>query len=378
MQISTVSDIDNAFQIPVRQGLIWFLPLREEFYGGSRAVATFSEAMRCILLTLVVLIACKDHKPEQPPPPPPPHDGVTLVQPGTAPLQVLRYRLTKGVKTTSELVYDFDAQNTDPAADPAKPVEGQTGTSPTLLVTLETEVEDILADGTAKLRVTVVKTRVRDQAGSQVTSDLVSAQATVAEGVVLTETLAPDGEVSNAHVEDASKLTGKARARVDSLLQSLQHVAMRLPTEPVGIGAIWRERKPLPEGGIRAISEATYTLTSITGTTIGYTSTGRASGGAQTIEEDGMKVEVTNPRGHSDAKGSVDLSRYALEVTAKSTFSAAMTVEAPKGTPGAGSSTVAVTVAVQLTPAAVQPAGAAPEPAAEASGGPAQGAHNAP
>jgi len=334
--------------------------------------------MRCLLLTLVVLIACKDHKPEQPPPPPPPHDGVTLLQPGTAPLQVLRYRLAKGVKTTSELVYDIDAQNTDPADGSATPPEGQPGASPTLIVTLDTVVEDVLADGTAKLRLTVVKTRVRDQAGSQATSDLVSAQATAAEGVVLTETLAPDGEISNAHVEEASKLTGKAKERVDNLIQSLEHVAMRLPAEPVGIGATWRERKPLPEGGIRAISETTYTLTSITGTTFAYTSIGRATGGTQTIEEDGVKVEVTNPRGHSETKGSVDLSRYALEVSSKSTFSAAMNVDAPNGTPGAGPSTVAVTVAVQLTPAADPPAGAMPEPGSEPSGQPPQGAHNAP
>jgi len=339
--------------------------------------------MRCILLTLVVLIACKDHKPEQPPPPPPPHDGVTLLQPGTAPLQVLRYRLTKGVKTTSELVYDFDARNTDPADANTKPVEGQTGTSPTLIVTLETVVEDVLTDGTAKLRMTVVKTQVRDQPGSQVSSDLVSAQATAAEGVVLTETLAPDGEISNARVEDASKLSVKARTRADSLIQSLEHVAMRLPAEPVGIGATWQERKPLPEGGIRAISEATYTLTSITGTTFAYTSTGRATGGTQTIEEDGMKVEVTNPRGHSETKGSVDLTRYALEVTSKSTFSAAMSVDAPNGTSGAGPSTVAVTVAVQLTPEAPSPVNPppavnAPAASADSSGEPAQGAHSAP
>ena len=348
--------------------------------------------MRYLLLTLVVLSACKDHKPEQPPPPPPPHDGVTLIQPGTPPLQVLRYRLTKGAKTTSELVYDFEAQDAlnDPSA-PAKragdtPADSQTGSSPTLIVTLETEVQDVLPDGTAKLRMTVVKTRVRDRAGSQVASDVVTDQATAAEGVVITETVAPDGQVSDAHVEAAAKLPGKAQARIDSLIQSLEHVAMRLPTEPIGIGATWRERKPLPEGGIRAISETTYTLTSITGTTVAYTSTGHASGGPQTIEEDGMKVAVTNPRGHSETTGVVDLARYALEVTSKSTFSAAMTVDAPTGTPGAGSSTVAVTVAIQMTPAAAAaaPAAGAPpaEPAgpppAEPAGAPVQGAHNAP
>jgi hypothetical protein len=340
--------------------------------------------MRYLLLTLVVLSACKDHKPEQPPPPPPPHDGVTLIQPGTPPLQVLRYRLTKGAKTTSELVYDFEAQDAlnDPSA-PAKragdtPADSQTGSSPTLIVTLETEVQDVLPDGTAKLRMTVVKTRVRDRAGSQVASDVVTDQATAAEGVVITETVAPDGQVSDAHVEAAAKLPGKAQARIDSLIQSLEHVAMRLPREPIGAGATWIERKPLPEGGIQALIETLYTLTSITGTTIAYTSVGKVTGHSQTIEQDGTTVSVTNPRGRAETHGTIDLARYALDVASTSTFSAAMTIDAPSGTAGAGASTVAVTVGVKMTPtgepAAAASAGSSEPPPAD----PAQGAHKAP
>ena len=69
--------------------------------------------MRCTILTLVALIACQDKKPGPPPPPPPqpPHDGVTLVQPGTAPFQTLRYHLTAGTKTTSELIWDLTAED---------------------------------------------------------------------------------------------------------------------------------------------------------------------------------------------------------------------------------------------------------------------------
>jgi hypothetical protein len=357
-------------------------------------------------LAVLVLVACKDPKPEQPPPPPAPHDGVTLLSPGAAPLQVMRYRLTKGTKTTSELVYDIESktdepgQNRDqphdagsagdagagsaattkgrkPAAKP--PVKGPAdvtaevgGTSPTLIVTLETEVQDVLADGTAKLRVTVVKTAVRERDGSPVPTDLVSGEATATEGVAFLETLAPDGEISDARVDAAAKLPDKARARVDGLLQGLVQSAMRLPHEPIGVGATWIERKRLPEGGIRVLTETTYTLGSITGSTIAYTSNTKVSGGPQTIEQEGLKVEVSDPRGRGETKGTLDLSRYVLDVASTSTFSAAMTVDAPAGTPGAGSSTVAVTVAVKITPtAAAEPATA--EPAAAA-----QGAHNAP
>ena len=53
--------------------------------------------------------ACRDQPPAPAPPPPPPHDGVTLIQPGATPRQVLRYHLAKGTKVTSQLECDADA-----------------------------------------------------------------------------------------------------------------------------------------------------------------------------------------------------------------------------------------------------------------------------
>ena len=312
--------------------------------------------MRRSFLTLLVLLGCQDKKTAPPLPPPPPHDGVTLIQPGAPPYQVLRYRLTKGAKAASELVCDFSVKTDD-----------QTGPMPTLVVDLETTVEDVLADGSARLRVTVVGTAVRDRADSQAASELVRAEAAAMQGVVITETLAPDGMISDSRVATtAAAEPDKPRSQLDSLLRSLEHVAMRLPAEPVGAGATWRERKTLPEGGIRAVSEITYTLVSLTGSTVGYTSVGLSTGGPQTIEQDGMKVEVSNTRGHSEAKGTLDLSRYVLEITTASSFATAMNVVAPAGTPGAGSSSVEIAMAIQVSPTAARPA----EPAAAEPDGP--------
>src|ERR1700759_5136021 len=85
--------------------------------------------MRCALLTLVALSACKDAKPESlPPPPPPVHDGITLLQPGAAPRQLLRYHLTKGDKAISELTYDLDVR-ADEAAGSAASTANTTATS---------------------------------------------------------------------------------------------------------------------------------------------------------------------------------------------------------------------------------------------------------
>jgi hypothetical protein len=312
--------------------------------------------MRCTLLLLVTLIACRDKAPPPPPPPPPPHDGVTLVQPGVPPLQPLRYHLTKGATTTSELVCDVDITSDE-----------QRGPMPTLVVELETTVEDVLGDGSAKLRIAVIGTSVRERAGSAVPSAVMQAQAAAMRGVVITQTLAPDGAVSDAHViapeaprppgasagSGVADAAAKASGRLDQLLRSLARMAMRFPAEPVGAGATWRERRTLPEGGIRAVSEITYTLTSVTGSTLVYAGTGQATGPAQTVEQDGAKIEIADAQGRSEVKGSVDLARYAVEATATSTFSSTMTVIAPDAGPGADRSTIAIAMTFRLAPASV-------------------------
>jgi hypothetical protein len=342
-----------------------------DFFWPIPGICDRLAGMRCALLTIAALIACKDKRPEQPPPPPVPHDGVTLIQAGAAPLRVLRYQLTKGTKTTSELVYDLDARSAGSeigsGSAAGSSAAGEGGPTPTLVFTLDTAVDDVLPDGTAKLRITVVKAQVRDQPSNPSGGDVLRSQAAAAEGVVFTETLAPDGKISDPKVDAQAALPAKARERLDSLIQGLEHVAMQLPSEPIGVGATWKERKPLPAGGIRAMAETTYTLTALTGTTASYTAAGRSTGDAQTVEQDGMKVAVTNPRGHSEIKGTLDLARYVVDVSSKATFAADMNVDAPAGTPGAGSSTVEVTVGIQMAPAAVAPA----EPAA-------QGAQSAP
>src|SRR5689334_7304806 len=133
--------------------------------------------MRRIALMLLTLAACKEKEPE-PPPPAPPHDGVTVVQPGAAPLQPLRYHPTKGVRTTSQLICDLDTR-TDGHDDPM----------PTVVVDLETVVEDVLADGTAKLRLTILQTAARERPGMAITLDLVRDQLAAMQGIAFTETL---------------------------------------------------------------------------------------------------------------------------------------------------------------------------------------------
>jgi hypothetical protein len=257
---------------------------------------------------------------------------------------------------------------------------------PTMGVSFETAVEDVLPDGAAKLRITLLGVTVRDRPGSAVPSDMVQGQAEALRGVVITETLAPDGKVSDSHVEPAAALPDNAREQLDTLSRNLEQITMQLPREPVGPGARWRQRKALPDGGIHAVADTTYTLTSLRGSAVGYTSTGAASGDSQIIEQDGAKVRVTDTHGHSETTGSVDLSRYIPTITSTSIFATTLTMIAEDGGPAGPPSQIEISTAIQLTPTAAAPAVAGTSvPQAENAGsaagsrdGSAQGAHKAP
>jgi len=314
--------------------------------------------MRLGPLTLIMLIACRD-KPPPPappaPPPAPPQDGVVLVHSGTAPLQPLRYHLTRGMTTASELVYDLDVKT-----------DGKPGPVPTLVVELETVVEDVRPDGTAKLRITVVGTAVRAPAASETAAAQLHSEAAAIQGVSISELLAPDGAVSDAQTTAAGTLPDAARAQLDTLIRGLSQAAARLPAEPVGLGASWRERRTLPEGGIRVVTETLYVLTARDGDALAYTSTGTSTAVPQTVVQDGTKVEVTDTHGHAEAAGTIDLARHAFELTSSSVFTTTMTIDAPSGTPGAGRSTLEIAMKLQVIaghPGTAPPPGAAPSDA---------------
>lgn len=293
------------------------------------------------------------------PPQAAPHDGVTVINPGTAPLRLLRYHLTKGDKTASELVWDFASQD-----------DGKAEAMPSLIVDFETTVDDVRADGSAVLALRITRTTIRGQdagagsgagagsemgntPGSATSSDLVRGFAQAMQGVTIHEALAPDGGVTDLKVDAPPGLAPALATRLDNLSRGLAQITMKLPGEPVGLTASWRERKTLPDGGIRAVSEATYTLTALTETTLGYQASATMTGPPHTIEQDGVKVEITNTHGQSEVSGAVDLAHYAPQGSLKSSFATTMNIAAPAGTPGAGKSTMAITMAFQLTPIAV-------------------------
>jgi len=108
----------------IRQGRVFgrrCLPhLTEKFLADPKRCDTL-RTMRCGPLTLALVMACRDRTPQ-----PPPTSATSAARRrdpdpvGAPPLETLRYHLTKGGTTASELVYDVDVKN-----------DGQGGAVPT-------------------------------------------------------------------------------------------------------------------------------------------------------------------------------------------------------------------------------------------------------
>src|ERR1700689_3863635 len=102
--------------------------------------------MKCVPIVLAIaLFGCKhaDRPIVQPP-------GLEIVSPGAEPKRLLRYAIAKGTKTPFELA-----------------------------------VEDVLPDGTMKIRTTVVEVTARDRAESHVTAAALAAQTDQLKGLAI-------------------------------------------------------------------------------------------------------------------------------------------------------------------------------------------------
>jgi hypothetical protein len=260
---------------------------------------------------------------------------VKLTQRGAEPVQTLRYHFAPTSRTASTLVCDVAIKS-----------DGAGEVTPPLVVQLETVVEDVASDGTAKLRITLTGAHLEREASAEL-----AAQVEALKGIEITETISPDGTTTGARVSSTGSGPDKARAQLDSLLQSLAHVTTQLPAEAVGVGATWEERRTLPPGGITGTATTIYTLTALTPTSFSYTSAGQLAGGRQSITRDGVTIDVTKTSGRTEAKGTVALEAYKLDVDTKSVFAATMNTVDPKD--AAGPSNIEITMTTRMVPAAV-------------------------
>ena len=256
-----------------------------------------------IVILIALLVACeKSHDA----PPPPVNDGVELLSNGAEPTRLLRYHLTKGATSKLELAMDLDLD-----------AGGRGGKLPTLVMNLDIAVLDVLPNNDSKIKTTVVSARVLEREGSAVPIAAVAQMTQMLNGITYTATLSADGVLRDAKVV-AGNAPGMEK-QISELTQGLEQVAIRMPANPVGVGAKWSSRKESTRNDLTMTTVTMIQITAIDGDKVTFTSSSTVTAPDQTVAENGMSASIKDIGGGGGGQGTVDLASMTMkgEVTAE-------------------------------------------------------------
>jgi Family of unknown function (DUF6263) len=265
---------------------------------------------RVLLLIALAVIGCRKGEDQRA------ATDLQIVSTGNEPRQRLHYQATKGAQQQLDVAVDVEIN----AGDMGGPM-------PTIVMTLSLAVEDVVPIG-AKLRSTVVDVTARDRDESRVPANAISGPLANLKGVVLTTTLTSNGRLIGTKVDTGGKqLPESAKKPLGALTTSFDQLMMPLPDEPVGVGAVWRNSRPLEQNGMKMIAVNTVKLTSITGDKIGFDLETQIHGDDQTIRQGELAVDIKDVVGTGSGKGTIDLRTLAM--TSELTSELRSTMQSP-------------------------------------------------
>jgi hypothetical protein len=311
-----------------------------------------------IAIVAVLAGACGKKEEAPPAPPPaPPRQGVEMVSHGAMPQQTLRYRLTKGVRTAVQMEIDTDVST--PSFQ---------RTLPTSVTVMELGADDVLPDGNAKVRTTILRASARERPGAQGSLEVMNAQAMMLSGVEITGTLTPRGTILEPKLAGRANLPAKAAEGLSGLVSQSQEVAMPLPDPAVGVGAVWRVRRDMSQLGIKLETVTQIEVTALEGSRVTYAMKTEVSGQDQRATVDGVLVDVKNIRGSGTGKGVIDLGRMVMLGEQSLELGFDLAAKDPSGKDQSGS--VKMRTAKRISPASAATAAAPPTPGAGSSAPP--------
>lgn len=253
---------------------------------------------RTVLFIALAVIGCKksddeDGKNIRPP-------DLQMVSTGNEPRRVLRYQLAKGNASKLELSSDVEAYADDMG-----------GPMPTFVMDLAITAEDTSSAG-AKLRTTVIDMQAREKDESRVAANALGGPLDGMRGIVLTATLTPTGRLRDSMIVTRPENGGKPPPKgletpLAMLSSSFENVAMPLPDEAVGVGAVWRSSRALEQQGMKLTAVNTVTLVSIDGDKLAFDLDTEIHGDDQTVKQGDLTVDVKDITGTGTGKTTVDL-----------------------------------------------------------------------
>jgi hypothetical protein len=279
------------------------------------------------LVAALATVGCKKKKTT----PPPPELAVTLVDPGQAPLEPLRYAIPADTVVQSLLdIRDVDAaiEETEDSADAFGVLPGfrlllhagPTVTIPkgTRYILRISKAESVLPEGVTERQTQEVEQGVQALRGMRGRFDLNT------QGIVV------DADVPWAQGQE------RIHPRVAITIGNVRSVVatIPLPKEPVGIGAVWEVRRPLRIWSARVTQVTRYELTDRVGGRFRVAITVQQKAAPQ-VADLNPKLEMhvrgyeMRARGHALADLSLPL---ALEASLESSSAADIALVSPEKT----------------------------------------------
>lgn len=268
----------------------------------------------CPLVSALAIVGCKGSDDGRQGAAEPP--DLQVVSKGNEPRRELRYRVAKATQRGIDIAIDLDLE----AGEMGGPL-------PTVAMSLLIAVDDVQPDGGMKLHTTIVDVSARDRYESKVPAAALSGPLEQMKGISIASTLSPQGRMSKSVVEGGKQLSEAVNVQLASLTASFQDVMMTLPTEPVGVGAVWRSSRAIEQNHLKMTAVNTVTLLAIDGDKIGYSIDTELHGDDQKVTQDGQTLEVKDITGTGSGKGTVGLTT--LEVTSDLTAELRSKMSAP-------------------------------------------------
>lgn len=180
---------------------------------------------------------------------------VTLLEAGSEPRRTLRLAPTTGETQTMNMTMTMKMAMVVGGFTP--PVQKL----PPMQMTMEVTVTDVSPEGDISYAYTMTKAEAlrADGVPDNVVEMLASRLGSM-EGIKGTGRSTSRGFTQEAEIEVPETVDAQTRPLLESMKQSLEQFSAPYPEEPVGQGASWEVEIPVKQGGIEAVTIATYTL----------------------------------------------------------------------------------------------------------------------
>ena len=185
---------------------------------------------------------------------------VEVVNAGSGQKAELRFAPKKGLTESFEVQLDLET-TMNMGGPGAMPIN-----LPPLVLTLTGTVTDVESNGNIHYTYELTKSTTLEKEGIDKTlKGAMEAETAKLVGMKGEVVMSPIGQRLSSKILPPP---GAGEEQVDRMKQSMNHAAVPLPTEPVGVGAVWRVTQVVKENGLTLDQTNTYTLKEHTGSTI--------------------------------------------------------------------------------------------------------------